>query len=413
MGAAQIGTLKYAPPANDNGAALASFTFRVNDGTDDSVATNTMTVNVTAVNDAPTSADKEVVTDEDTDYTFSSADFPFADTDTGDTLSSVKIVSLPSEGTLTLSGTALTSGDLPQTVTAADLTGGLLKNVPLANSNLGVTFTFRVNDGTDDSAETYGMTVYATAVSDVAMGQPGITGTAQVGEVLTATVGDIADVDGLPDPFFSVGDATTTVQWLRVDGAATRPIFRVSRPPDFTYTLVAADEGKKIRVKVNFNDKAGFANGPLTSDAYPSSGTVLPAANIAPTSADKTVVTPEDTEYTFSSADFAFTDTDMGGTSLKREDRDAAGIGHAHALGHGDYIGGPAADGGHGPNRHPEIRPPGERKRDRLGEFHLQGERWHGRQCGDEYDDCQCDGGARLVAGPAGDNGHGAGLELR
>ena len=104
------------------------------------------------------------------------------------------------------------------------------------------------------------------------------------------------------------------VQWLRVDGGNETDIPSAT---DFTYTLVAADEGKTIKVKVvNFNDEPGFTNGPLTSDAYPSSGMVLPAAatNNPPTSADKTVGTPEDTDYTFLTADFAFTDTDMGNT---------------------------------------------------------------------------------------------------
>ena len=268
----------------------------------------------TAANTAPTSANKFVTATEDTDYAFSSADFPFTDTD-GDSLSSVKIVTLPTAGTLTLSGTAITSGDLPQTVTAAELTASNLKYAPVANSNLGVTFTFRVNDGTADSAATYTMDIGDLSVNDAPTGQPGITGTAQVGEVLTATAGDIADVDGLYDAlFFSVDDATTTVQWIRVDGGNETDIPSATA---FTYTLVAADEGKTIKVKVvSFEDVSGFGNGPLTSDAYPSVGTVLPAAstNTAPTSADKTVGTPEDTEYTFSSADFPFTDTDAGAT---------------------------------------------------------------------------------------------------
>ena len=424
---AQIGTLKYVPPANDNGAALASFTFRVNDGTADSVATNTMTVNVTAINDPPTgkpeitgtarvgqvlmatvgtiadpdglpdpfltdtstsfqwvrvtsgtgadisgatastytlvdtdngqtisvkvsfqdddgtdegpltsdaypsgagetvlpastnnpptSADKTVGTPEDTEYTFSSADFPFTDTADAGSLSSVKIVTLPApgKGTLTLSGTAITSGDLPKTVTAVDLAADNLKYVPPANEsgNSLASFTFRVNDGTDNSATPNTVTVNVTAVNDAATGQPGIDGTARVGQVLTATVGTIADPDGLPDPFFASG--TTTVQWIRVDGGNETDIPSAT---DFTYTLVDADEGKTIKVKVvSFNDEPGFANGPLTSDAYPSGGTVLPAlsTNAAPTSADKTVGTPEDTytyTYTFSSTDFPFTDTD-------------------------------------------------------------------------------------------------------
>ena len=420
---AQIGTLKYVPPANESGIALASFTFRVNDGTDDSVATNTMTVSVTAVNDAPTgqpgivgtarvdqalmatvgtiadpdglpdpfltdtstsfqwvrvtsgtdadisgatastytlvdadngqkirvkvsfqdkggssvvgpftsdaypsgatvlpsstnnpptSADKVVITDEDTEYTFSSADFDFTDTDMGDTLSSVKIVSLPARGTLTLSGTAITSVALEQTVAAADLAADNLKYVPPANENGAAlaSFTFRVNDGTDNSATPNTVTVNVTAVNDAATGQPGITGTARVGRVLTATVGTIADLDGLPDPFLT--GANTSFQWVRVTSGTDADI---SGATASTYTLVADDEGKAIRVKVSFQDDDGTNEDPLTSDAYPSGGTVLPAStNAAPTSADKMVDTPEDTEYTFSSADFPFTDTDMGDT---------------------------------------------------------------------------------------------------
>ena len=310
---AQIGTLKYVPPANESGIALASFTFRVNDGTDDSATPNTMTVNVTAVNDAPTSADKTVRTLEDTDYTFSSADFPFIDTADAGSLSSVKIVTLPAtgKGTVTLSGTALTSGDLPKTVATAQI--GILKYVPPANESgtALASFTFRVNDGTDDSVATYTMTVSVTAVNDAPMGQPGIVGTARVGQVLMATVGTIADPDGLPDPFLT--DTSTSFQWVRVTSGTDADI---SGATASTYTLVDTDNGKKIRVKVSFQDKGGSSVvGPFTSDAYPSGATVLPSStNNPPTSADKVVITDEDTAYTFSSADFPFTDTDTGDT---------------------------------------------------------------------------------------------------
>ena len=52
------------------------FTFSVNDGTVDS-GTYTMTVNVTAVNDAPVSSASSVTTNEDTTYTFTADDFSF------------------------------------------------------------------------------------------------------------------------------------------------------------------------------------------------------------------------------------------------------------------------------------------------------------------------------------------------
>ena len=279
-------------------------------------ATATITINDDdTANTAPTSADEYVEADEDMDYTFSSADFLFTDTDTdtGDSLASVKIVTLPAsgKGTLTLSGTAIGSGDLPKTVPAAEIDD--LKYSPPANL-YGIdfaSFTFKVNDGTVDSDDAYTMYIDVQGMDDPATGKPGITGTAQVGRTLTATVGTIADVDGLPDPFISAG--LTTIQWIQVDGVNETDI---SGATSETYTLATADEGKKIKVKVWFQDDDGTAKGPLTSDAYPSSGTVTaaPVTNTAPTGADNTVTTGEDRAYAFEADDFRFDDADAGDT---------------------------------------------------------------------------------------------------
>ena len=137
---------------------------------------------------------------EDTDHTFTATDFGYADSD-GDALASVKITGLPAPGTLTLDGTAIADTDLPKTVAAADLTASKLKYSPPADANgTGyASFTFKVNDGTSDSASTYTMTINVTAVNDPATGAPTISGTAQVGQTLTASAYGIADLDGLPD----------------------------------------------------------------------------------------------------------------------------------------------------------------------------------------------------------------------
>ena len=116
-------------------------------------------------NDAPLAANGEVSTNENTDYAFSAADFGFDGAD-GDTLASVKIVSLPAQGSLTLNGTALTSADLEQTVTAAELNAGALLYSPPAGMTGDdfTSFTFRVNDGHSDSIA-YTMTIDVAAVS--------------------------------------------------------------------------------------------------------------------------------------------------------------------------------------------------------------------------------------------------------
>ena len=76
-----------------------------------------------------------------------------------------------------------------------------------------------------------------------ATGAPTISGTAQVGEELTASTSGISDADGLDDARFGY-------QWMRADadiGGATGS----------TYTPVAADEGERLKVRVSFTDDAG------------------------------------------------------------------------------------------------------------------------------------------------------------
>ena len=220
----------------------------------------------TTTNAAPTAMNRTVTTNEDTDLTFAASEFNFTDTDTGDTLSSVKIVTLPAtgKGTLTLDGTAIATTALPQTVTKADIDGSKLKYSPPANANgtAYASFTFKVNDGTDDSATANTMTISVTAVNDPATGLPTITGAAQVGQTLTAVITGIMDADGLPDSF--------QYSWNRVMAGATTLI---SGATSSTYTLVEADEGHVIRLGVIFTDDGGARE--MTSV---DSATVQPAA---------------------------------------------------------------------------------------------------------------------------------------
>ena len=86
------------------------------------------------------------------------------------------------------------SADLPKTVTASELTGSSLKYAPPANANgTGyASFKFKVNDGMVDSTAEYTVTVNVPAVNDPATGTPTISGTAQVGQTLTASTAGIA-----------------------------------------------------------------------------------------------------------------------------------------------------------------------------------------------------------------------------
>ena len=85
-----------------------------------------------------------------------------------------------------------------------------------------------------------------------ATGAPTITGTVRVGETLTANTTDISDSDGL-------NNATFTYQWLADDADITDAT-------GSTYALVAADEGKTVKVRVSFTDDRGHQE-TLTSTA--------------------------------------------------------------------------------------------------------------------------------------------------
>ena len=80
-----------------------------------------------------------------------------------------------------------------------------------------------------------------------ASGAPVITGTAQVGETLTADTSGVADEDGLDDVSFSY-------QWTVWDGSADTDILDAT---ESTYELTGGDAGKRVKVRVSFTDDAG------------------------------------------------------------------------------------------------------------------------------------------------------------
>ena len=82
-----------------------------------------------------------------------------------------------------------------------------------------------------------------------ATGAPTITGTAQVGQTLTASPGTIADADGLTTPNY-------TYQWIRVDGTDEADL---TDKTFATYTMNNADLGKTLKVRASFTDDAGNA----------------------------------------------------------------------------------------------------------------------------------------------------------
>ena len=182
----------------------------------------------------------------------------------------------------------------------ADISGATDATYALAAADEGkaisVTVTF-----TDDRSHGEELTSATTDPVEAkpntpATGAPTISGTAQVGETLTADVSGILDEDGLTNAVFSyqwvvneesddstgasytvvvADDGSTT--WVPNDGTTDTDIEGATGP---TYTLTEADEGRSIRVRVSFTDDAG------NSETVTSAPTLMAGIRAAPASHD-------------------------------------------------------------------------------------------------------------------------------
>ena len=121
--------------------------------------------------------------------------------------------------------------------------------------------------GTSDASDSDDTTTASTNTAPT--GAPTITGTAQVGETLTAVTTGIMDADGLTSP-------TYTYQWIRVDGTDEADIASANSS---TYILGAADLGTTLKVKVTFADDLGHTE-MLTSAATATVGAVATAPTV-------------------------------------------------------------------------------------------------------------------------------------
>jgi endonuclease G len=149
-------TVSYSPAQDFNGAD--SFTFRVNDGSQDS-NTSTVNITVTEVNDAPVATDDSASTNEDSHVDLSAIDFAGNDS-TGPANESLQSLTVTS-----VSVTANTHGTV-------SLSNGIVTYTPDANFNGAASFEYQVCDngntnGSPDPQCTNGVVnVTVNAVND-------------------------------------------------------------------------------------------------------------------------------------------------------------------------------------------------------------------------------------------------------
>ena len=136
---------------------------------------------------------------------------------------------------------------------------------------------------TDDAGNGETLTSSATAeatYNSAATGAPRVVGVGRVGNTLTVDTFRIADANGLVNVFYSY-------QWISNDGSSDTDIEGATGS---SYTLVAADGGNKIKVRVSFTDDAGYDE-TLTSAAFGRVTSIRPTGSVS----SITVVVTEDT----------------------------------------------------------------------------------------------------------------------
>ena len=156
-------------------------------------------------------------------------------------------------GTLTKNGTAVT----PRTTTLA--TGDNLVWTPAANANGELNaFTVKAYDGKDVSTTEEQVKVNVAAVNDAPVGAPAISGTAAVGQTLTASTSGISDADGL---------GTFSYQWqVSADGSSGWANIAANATAA-TYIITSAEAGNYVRVAVSYTDGGSTAE-TVYSDSF-------------------------------------------------------------------------------------------------------------------------------------------------
>ncbi|MFN4764668.1 Ig-like domain-containing protein, partial [Gillisia sp. Q332] len=169
------GNLQFLPELNDNATPYASFDFNVSDGTLSSApTTNTITINVTPVNDAPVAVDDTATTDEDTAVNINVL---ANDTDVdGDTLT-VTQTTAPTNGSVVIN------------------TDYTITYTPDANFNGTDTFTYTITDG-NGGTDTATVTVTVNPINDAPVAVDDTATTDEDTAVTVSVLTNDTDVDG-------------------------------------------------------------------------------------------------------------------------------------------------------------------------------------------------------------------------
>ncbi len=226
--------------------------------TDDPDVAGPANPTVTPVEQPPVLTDANFVTNEDTTLTFAAASFDssFSDPNAGDTLTGIRITSLPGTGELRLNSVAITA--TPTDVPRASL--GLLTYVPAQDVNGSASFGWNATDGRGYAASAATANITITAVNDA----PTLDAIANPSAILEDAAEQTVNLTGI-----SAGPANESSQTLTVTaessntGLIPHPVVTYTSPDatgSLSYTPVANAFGSAI-ITVRVQDNGGTANG--------------------------------------------------------------------------------------------------------------------------------------------------------
>ena len=328
---ADLPNLVFTPAANGNGNNYATFTFQVEDnggiaygGVNLDPLPKTLTINVTAVNDAPIGTDNAVTISEDGSHTFATADFGFTDPNDNPphNFTAVKLTTLPTAGMLKLSGTPITASLF---VPVADLPNLVFAPAANSNGNNYAAFTFQVEDdggtangGIDLDPSPKTMTVNVTAVNDAPVGANNtVTVNENSSRAFVAADFGFTDPNDQPPNNFSAVRLTTlptpgtlTLHGTNVTGGELVPVADL---PNFVFTPPANTYGSAyatlaFQVKDDGGITSGGVNLSLTTNVLTIDVAPTLFTNHPPVGTSYTVTLCVGSNHTFAAADFGFTD---------------------------------------------------------------------------------------------------------
>jgi VCBS repeat-containing protein len=213
------GSLLYTPTLNYNGPD--SFSYRVSDGIlNSNVAI--VAIDVVSVNDAPVAVANSYSTNEDVTLTVAAPGVLGNDTDVEGDVLVPSLVTGPTRGTLTFNA------------------NGSFTYVPNANANGVDSFTYRVNDGTADSAVAT-VVINVVSVNDVPVAVGENYSTNEDSNLTIAAPGVLANDSDLESTLLSAAVVTAPLHGtltLNANGSFVyRPTANYSGPDSFTYRV--------------------------------------------------------------------------------------------------------------------------------------------------------------------------------